>query len=1233
MIFVGEVLDGEMSLTLAKAFSVNPVQESSRYIRQQRTVDDYQQHTLEGQIYANPDNLIGSPERNPREDYVFDFTNKRMILVKMDFPEAFERLYLEILSNAGDNADASLRMGVSPGGIDITMDESTIRIRNGGEPIPLLPTKSSTVESQNYVPESVFGTLLTSSNYDTKVVRTGAGKNGYGATLCNLFSKMACFSVGDKKNGQEWRGVWQNNMREKSVAINPGHVWNGSQWALKGQPYTGPSYVEVTYVLDFARFGYEKYPPEALAMFARFGLEFSLTCKVPISINGVQFNMQSIKSFASLFWSPEQLSKAIVHHEFSDPRMYSLDKKQREQYIANPPSVECIPIVEIICVDTPDSGICLGYVNGMITQEGGVHVNEAYNAIGGNLLEHFNKPTAKKGQKKEEITAKLDLKDLKQHMSMIITCRLFDTGYRTQTKTYLTKPKPVIKIGEDTLKPLGSWNIFDRLSASMDAKLFKSIKKSEKGGKGKRVHVEKGVEANEAGGPKASQCILYIVEGQSAASYPKKRISMSPGNKDFSGYYPIKGKFPNIMKMNPMQVANNKEIKDIKALLKLREGVTYEDPADLATLRYGLVVITTDMDSDGSHIRMLLISFFRKYIGLIKAGKVCYLATFAVRLFRGTSDDAECVGRFTTVSEYEAWAKENPNSKLNVRYYKGLGTSTDSDIKDDMTTASLVVCLYDEGAKDSIDMAFGKDSADDRKRWIATWRDQLRIDDVIFVGAKDLVKYRNITDIINKDLIDYTIDALYRAVPCELDLLKRSQRQALYYILHEWNYGNSKKGPMKVEQIGNAASNFTKYHHGSISLSETIIRMCQFFVGSNNMPCFARKGQLGTRDEGGKDASHPRYVETRPESWVSKAFNKEMVELVPRRVVEAHEAEPFFIPCDIPIGIINGFNGMATGHSTYSPPHSVLAVIEALYTLCSGKKPKPLQPYFHGFKGEMAVIDKSKHPDFFAHDDGKDEDLPLHAEGEEEEEEPKPEKRGKRTLVTRGVFKILKEYPDKSADVFVSELPIERWNSDYHKWLDGLEAEGKIKGFRDNCTDENDVSTISYVIYGFSDERGINHKTLKLQTSFGLNNITLINVQGRPHVYDTIDEVLLVYYKNMIEMYSRLREKQIEEAKKKQLDTHWMIRLITAIVNDQIIIMKKKQSEVYDQMTTHGIPHEYFKAGKLTHLNEDGIKELELQFAKCQQEIDAIAALTPEHMWATRLAELGKFFRKEGKML
>ena len=1248
------------TLSMAEMPVYNGIDQNNTHngmIRTQRSVDDYKQHSQITHIYTKPDTVLGSVYKEPRNVWLLDTATGKIGNFRIDLPQGIERVYFEALSNAGDNADASRRMNVAPGSIEVTMDEYWVKIRNGGEPIPLLPTRSSTINEPKYVVDAIFGELLTSSNYDEKkVISMGAGKNGYGSKVVSIFSKHTIYKVGDPKNGQEWVGVWKNNMSVKeSSVVTPGHAWNGQQWVLKGQPYRGPAYVEVMYALDFYRFGYEKYPPEAQFLFARDLVDFGFTCKIPVTFNGQTYNVQKIKDYAKLFWSDEQISKAIIHYEWAggvEPaQLKTLTKKQKEDVIGNPSSPDFIPIVEIMCFDTPDKGVCLSFVNGLMTSEGGSHVDLAYSAIGDHILDSF-KQTSKGGKgkgkgkddkKKDEGEAviKLNVGDLKQHMSMIIAIRVPNPNYKSQSKTIFTTPKPIIKIDEDELKPMSSWELYARLDSSLEAKLFKLIKKDEKKSRG-RVHLEKGIDANFAGTDQSSKCILYIVEGKSASAYPKKRIAMTPGNKDYSGYYPIKGKFSNIMKMTPFQISQNKEINDIKKILGLREGVDYSDPKERATLRYGLIVITTDMDTDGSHIRMLLISFFNhKYPSIIRNGMIVYLMTFAVRLYKGKGKGRQIVGRFASVSEYERWEALNKNHGYEVDYFKGLGTNLDSEIKDDISHASLVVCFYDESAPQYIDMAFGKDNSDLRKSWMNQWRNSAQNDEPVFISVQNLIKYRNITDIINKDLINYSIDSLFRAIPSDDDLIKKSQRQALYYMLHHWKYGKSNAKIMKVDRVGAAASELTHYHHGPDSMIKTIVHMAQRIVGTNNLPICIEGGQMGTRDEDGKDAASARYISTGPEDWVKYAIHKDIVELIPLRQVENEPAEPEYIPMDIPIGIVNGWSGIATGWSSFCAPHSPYHVIDYLLMMCNGKKGQPLKPVYNGFKGTVELIENGVNtfglpiPLFNDNNDTPIDDgsVPDYTKDDDEDEikvedgDQKyiPPKSGKRTIVTTGIFQILKMYPDGAGDVLVTELPIGVCMLNYHKWLQELEKNDMIHSFKDN----SETETVYFLINKFKHEKGINLKTLRLQTSFGYNNITLIDKNGHPKIYDSINDVMDQFYHKIIKLYETLRQSKMKSLMDDYAENAWKREMIFRVINGDIIVFEsrkaKKAAEIYIQMDVYKIPHSIYTKIKLSDFSEDNIEIITKNMNKLLEDIETIKNTRPEYMYASNLMELRKF--------
>jgi hypothetical protein len=169
-----------------------------------------------------------------------------------------------------------------------------------------------------------------------------------------------------------------------------------------------------------------------------------------------------------------------------------------------------------------------------------------------------------------------------------------------------------VQLPEKTVDVIKNWNIVNRLIMALEAKMHAVLKKTN-GGRTKHISLDAGEDANDAGTDKSDKCILYLVEGKSAAAYPKKRIVMSEGGKDFGGYYPLRGKFLNVRNASILSIAENKEVKSIKAMVGLREGLDYTQAENLATLRYGWIMICVDADSDGFHIASLLINYINQF--------------------------------------------------------------------------------------------------------------------------------------------------------------------------------------------------------------------------------------------------------------------------------------------------------------------------------------------------------------------------------------------------------------------------------------------------------------------------------------------------------------------------------------------------------------------------------------------------------------------------------------------
>ena len=131
----------------------------------------------------------------------------------------------------------------------------------------------------------------------------------------------------------------------------------------------------------------------------------------------------------------------------------------------------------------------------------------------------------------------------------------------------------------------------------------------------------------------------------------------------------------------------------------------------------------------------------------------------------------------------------------------------------------------------------------------------------------------------------------------------------------------------------------TGYHHGDKSLTDTIVSMAQSFVGKNNINFLMPNGQFGTRLEGGSDAASPRYIHTMlNQPLVSLLFPKDDMKLLRYEEMDGMVVEPsFFVPI-LPLCLVNGVIGIATGFSSTIPNHNPEDVVKCVQQLLDEKK-------------------------------------------------------------------------------------------------------------------------------------------------------------------------------------------------------------------------------------------------------------------------------------------------------
>ena len=1207
---------------------------SQRTTRTERKAKDYSGLSDINHVFKRPDTYIGSVKKHQRRVKVIDETEMKIKEITTDLPQGVERLVLEILSNAGDNTDSSRRAGVNPGSIDITANEKTINITNGGLHIPvkkvrLVKENENTFvrdyvegEPWEWLPVFIFGYLRTSNNYDENVKRMGAGKNGFGAKLTCIFSKRFQIKIQDPDNKQELTATWYDNMFLNNRNLKPTVEVKEVKTIKKGS-------VSVEWDLDFDRFGMKEYSKKDLSIFRRFAVDFSFTCKVKTSFNGIEFDYREITNYASLLWSEEQMTNRIIEYIWepnADKELKDATVKTQEKRISNATKPENIPEVEIMVVDTPDKAVNMSYVNGLITAEGGVHVDAAEEPVFEKIKDILLRLLKKN---------KLRIDHIRPHVSFIVNARLCDPDYSSQSKTKLTSPNVEIKYKEKSLRKVSEWGVIKRLMAEAKAMAYLKASKGD-GTKRKHIDCQNGEDANYAGTDKSLKCTLHLVEGLSAANYPQKRICMLEGGKDFYGYLPMKGKVLNVTNADMDQYAENTVIVNIKKMLGLKEEVDYSLDENLKDLRYGKILMCVDADDDGMHIAACVLNFFReKFPGIIKRNMIGYLRTPVIKVFNKTRIHK----RFFTVDDFEKWKEKNSTKGLSVRYYKGLGTSNDKDIEDDLATSPTVVCFYDSKCEENFNLAFHQDMSDQRKKWIAEWRDVAQVDDVVSMDISKLSKLekaQDITQFLNRELVRYSVASLFRAIPSQYDMLKESQRKALWSALDYFKYDPSKGGVIKTGRFANKAADVSQYHHGEKSLTDTIIKMAQDFIGSNNMGYFKKEGQFGTRADGGKNAADARYSQIHLSWWIPYVFKKEYIEMVEKNITDDEVCEPKWLPGVIPVGLVNGTTGIATGFSTASPCYNPLHVIKWYKDRCKGvTDPKPLKPWFNGFDGKITIERKKDDEDFVIEDDDDEEIEREEAIAQDLSEDDVAimdhTKGCKYRMKTYGNFKTLGTHRHGGPIIEIDEIPVKKWIHDYRKHLQTLvQQKGPrraIFDFKDNSTTEKP----KFLIHWNSKYAPVNHSTLNLVKSFGLSNITLIDHEGFPTQFTDIQDVLQGYYKHMIEHYEVVRQNRIRFEEEKLQDTEFKIKFISLVLKEEIKIFRVKEEYIEGKMKDHKIPMKYYENSKSRDFSVESLEKHKKSLEECKARLSNVNKTKSVDMWIADLDELEKQLKKKFK--
>lgn len=331
-----------------------------------------------------------------------------------------------------------------------------------------------------------------------------------------------------------------------------------------------------------------------------------------------------------------------------------------------------IPVEVALSYNTSFNENLVSYVNNINTHEGGTHVAGFRRALTRTL-----KTYADKSGLLEKAKVEISGDDFREGLTAVISVKVAEPQFEGQTKTKLGNSEVMgavdTAVGEMLQhfleeNPKEAKLIVSKVILAAQARI--AARKAREMVQRKNVLSGTGLPGKlaDCASSDASISELYLVEGDSAGGSAKQGR-----DRNFQAILPLRGKILNVEKAQEHKIYENEEIKNIITALGVSFGTEDDQKAlNLSKLRYHKIIIMTDADVDGSHIRTLILTFFFRYMReLIEQGYI-YIALPPLYLLKKGKEERYCWNE----EERDTLLKELSNGKedsVNVQRYKGLG--------------------------------------------------------------------------------------------------------------------------------------------------------------------------------------------------------------------------------------------------------------------------------------------------------------------------------------------------------------------------------------------------------------------------------------------------------------------------------------------------------------------------------------------------------------------------------
>lgn len=1077
----------------------------------------YQKISQLEHILKRPDTYVGSVEMQESQQWVHDEELDCMIERTVNLVPGLFKIFDEILVNAADNKvrDPSMKKIE----VNINKEENLIEVKNDGKGIPVEIHDKEKI----YIPELIFGHLLTSSNYDDNEKKVTGGRNGYGAKLCNIFSTEFILETADSDRGLKYVQKWENNMN----ICHPPKITSYKK---------GPSYTKVSFKPDLQRFGMESLDNDIVGVMRRRVFDINGSVRdINVYLNGKSLKIRNFKNYVELYLkSLEKIKQERLEGSDTSDGPEKSDGNGTESI--NIPTILYERLNdrwEVAFAVSDSSFQQISFVNSIATTSGGTHVNYVTDQIVKKVSDRLKKQ--KKAIKPFQI---------KNNIFIFINCLIENPAFTSQTKEQLTTRAKDFgskcEVSQEFVNKIMKTDLATKIFEIADENANKQLKKSDGTRKNRITDYPKLEDANMAGTKEGYKCTLVLTEGDSALSLAVAGLAVV--GRDYYGCFPLRGKMLNVREATPDQIMKNAEIQAIKKIMGLQHKKHYQDAM---SLRYGHIMIMTDQDHDGSHIKGLIINFLESsFPGLLDIPG--FLIEFITPIVKVTitRPKKETIS-FYNMPDYEKWRlEESDQYTWKQKYYKGLGTSSQQEAREYFSSLDQHLKKFHAlrgNDTELIDLAFSKKKADDRKEWLKQYEPGTVLDPKLTEIP--------IGDFINKELILFSLADNIRSIPSVLDGFKPGQRKVIYAC-----FKRNLKSEIKVAQLGGYVSEHTGYHHGEQSLYQTIVGLAQDFVGSNNIYLLKPNGAFGTRATGGKDSAAPRYIFTELNKITRSIFNPLDDPLLAYIQDDEQTVEPeWYLPV-IPMVLVNGAEGIGTGWSTNIPPFNPADIVANIKRIMNGEEMEQMAPWFRGWEGSLEKIEEQKYRTY-----------------------------GRIEQIDENTLEI-------------TELPPKTWTSTIKEHLLlGLSGTEKVKPWIKDMQEQHGA-TIKFIVT-LTDQEMENtrrigfYERFKLVSTISLSNMVAFDPQGKIKRYDDVRDILTDFYLIRLEYYQKRKDYIGERLQWEVEKLSYQVKFIKMMIAKEFEVSNKPRPQLFQELESLGFPR-INKDGKPTY---GKIEELQIR--------------------------------------